>query len=488
MKANVIGSGIGGISAAIRLRNMGFNVNVFEKNKNPGGKLNTFKLGDYRFDAGPSLFTMPNLVDELFTMSGENPRNFFKYKKKDIHCKYYWDDGTKFTAFSDKQKFLNEAKEKFKVEDKVLTNYFLKARKKYELTKNIFLNKSLHKLSTYTNIKTIKALFKFNIYQINQTLNQVNSKELKNDYLVQIFNRYATYNGSSPYKTPGMMTLIQHLENNYGTYIPEKGMYDIANSLYELAKRIGVNFYFNSCVTGLNIKNNIVDSIEVNDGKIFKSDYIISNVDTNYFYKNIIKNQTKNIFLEQERSSSAVIYYWGMNKKFENLDLHNILFSSDYKTEFEYIFKKSELYNDPTIYINITSKDVENDAPKNCENWFVMVNAPHNKNQNWENEVVELKKNILEKIERILKCDVEKHIQEERIYSPKNLQKNTNSFQGSLYGTSSNNILSSFLRHPNFSRKFKNLFFCGGSVHPGGGIPLCLLSSKIACDLIENSK
>ena len=106
MKANVIGSGIGGISAAIRLRNMGFNVNVFEKNKNPGGKLNTFKLGDYRFDAGPSLFTMPNLVDELFTMSGENPRNFFKYKKKDIHCKYYWDDGTKFTAFSDKQKFL----------------------------------------------------------------------------------------------------------------------------------------------------------------------------------------------------------------------------------------------------------------------------------------------------------------------------------------------------------------------------------------------
>ena len=120
----------------------------------------------------------------------------------------------------------------------MLTNYFLKARKKYELTKNIFLNKSLHKLSTYTNIKTIKALFKFNIYQINQTLNQVNYKELKNDYLVQIFNRYATYNGSSPYKTPGMMTLIQHLENNYGTYIPEKGMYDITNSLYELAKTL----------------------------------------------------------------------------------------------------------------------------------------------------------------------------------------------------------------------------------------------------------
>ena len=109
-------------------------------------------------------------------------------------------------------------------------------------------------------------------------------------------------------------------------------------------------------------------------------------------------------------------------------------------------------------------------------------------NQNWENELFELKKNILEKIERILECDVEKHIQEERIYSPKNLENNTNSYQGSLYGTSSNNILSSFLRHPNFSRKFKNLFFCGGSVHPGGGIPLCLLSSKIACDLIENSK
>ena len=487
MKATIIGSGIGGISAAIRLRNRGFDVNVYEKNNNPGGKLNTFKVGDYRFDAGPSLFTMPSLVDDLFKISGENPRNYFNYKKKEIHCKYYWDDGMQFTAYSDRKKFLNEVHNKFKVDRKVISKYFLKAKRKYELTENIFLKKSLHKLSTYTNMDTLKAMFQLHLFQINQTLNKVNSDELKNDYLVQIFNRYATYNGSSPYKTPGMMTLIQHLENNYGTFIPEKGMYDITNRLYKLAKKIGVKFSFNKSVTGINIKNNVVESVEINNNTVSKTDYVISNVDTNYLYNKILKKKAKHIATKQERSSSAVIFYWGMNKKFENLDLHNIFFSSNYKKEFEYIFKESKLFHDPTVYVNITSKEVINDAPANCENWFVMVNAPHNKNQNWKNDLVWLKENIIKKVEKILKCDIGKHIVEEKIYTPEDLEKNTNSFQGSLYGTSSNNIFSSFLRHPNFSRKFKNLFFCGGSVHPGGGIPLCILSSKIACDLIENS-
>tara|TARA_B100000925_G_C21857071_1_gene408309 strand:- start:163 stop:690 length:528 start_codon:yes stop_codon:yes gene_type:complete len=169
-----------------------------------------------------------------------------------------------------------------------------------------------------------------------------------------------------------------------------------------------------------------------------------------------------------------------------NLDLHNIFFASDYKKEFESIFEKKELYDDPTIYVNITSKDVKSDAPKGCENWFVMVNAPHNTNQNWKSDIKVLKKNIINKLEKILKVSIDDKLIKEKIYSPVDLDKNTNSHLGSLYGTSSNDMFSSFLRHPNFSRKIKNVFFCGGSVHPGGGIPLCILSSKIISDLIEN--
>ena len=387
MKVAIIGSGIGGICSAIRLKNQGFDVNVYEKNDYPGGKLSTFKLGDFRFDAGPSLFTMPHLVDELFAISNENPRKFFNYKKKKIHCKYFWDDGKKFTAYSDKKKFFNEIEKEFDVPSSTVKGYLKKAEKKYNLTEKIFLKKSLHKLSTYINIDTLKALFNVNIFQINKTLSKVNSEELKNKYLIQIFNRYATYNGSSPYKTPGMMSLIQHLENHYGTYIPEGGMHEITNSLFNLAKKIGVKFHFKSEVTKLKIEKNEIKFLEINNDKKILSNYFISNVDTHHFYTKLLGNNISHRSLKSERSSSAVIFYWCMKNIKTDLDLHNIFFSSDYKKEFESIFEKKQIYNDPTVYLNITSKDVKNDAPKNSENWFVMVNAPHNANQNWNSEI-----------------------------------------------------------------------------------------------------
>ena len=486
MKVAIIGSGIGGICSAIRLKKKGFDVDVFEKNEFPGGKLSTFKLGDFRFDAGPSLFTMPHLVDELFSICNENPRNFFNYKKKTIHCKYFWNDGKKFTAYSDKNKFFNEVEKEFNISGQVVKKYLNKAQIKYNLTEKIFLNKSLHKLSTYLNIDTIKALFRINFFQINKTLNKVNQDELKNKYLVQIFNRYATYNGSSPYKTPGMMSLIQHLENHYGTYIPVGGMHEIAKSLYKLANKIGVKFNFNSEITKLKVDNKKIKYIEINNKKRIEADYVISNVDTHHFYDKLLGNEISHSSLKSERSSSAVIFYWCMKNTNTDLDLHNIFFASDYKSEFKSIFEKKELYNDPTIYVNITSKDVKSDAPKNSENWFVMVNAPHNVNQSWDSEIKILKKNIIGKLEKILKININDNLIKEKIYSPLDLDKNTNSYLGSLYGTSSNDMFSSFLRHPNFSRKLKNVFFCGGSVHPGGGIPLCILSSKIISELIEN--
>ena len=356
MKVAIIGSGIGGICSAIRLKNQGFDVNVYEKNNYPGGKLSTFKLGDFRFDAGPSLFTMPHLVDELFTISNENPRNFFNYKKKKIHCKYFWDDGKKFTAYSDKKKFFKEIEKEFDIPSSRVKNYLKKAEKKYNLTEKIFLKKSLHKLSTYINTDTLKALFNVNIFQINKTLSKVNSEELKNKYLIQIFNRYATYNGSSPYKTPGMMTLIQHLENHFGTFVPEGGMYEITNVLFNLAKQIGVKFYFGCNVDEIIIEKKAAKKIRVNNNLI-ESDIIISNVDVNFTYKNLLKQKFNHRSLKNESSSSALIFYWGIKGTYDKLDLHNIFFSSNYKEEFNSIFEKKQIFDDPTVYVNISCKD-----------------------------------------------------------------------------------------------------------------------------------
>ena len=484
-KAIIIGSGVGGLATALRLKAQGLDVVVFENNSYPGGKLSSFNLGQYRFDAGPSLLTMPHYIDELFELFNENPKDYFNYKRKDISCKYFWEDKTVLNAYSDKNKFINEINKVLKVDKNIVTKYLLKAKKKYDLTKNIFLEQSLHKIKTYLSSDLIKGIFNLYMFQINKTLDTVNQDELKEPHLVQLFNRFATYNGSSPFKTPGMMTLIQHLEQEHGTFVSEKGMINISKSIFDLAKRNGVKFEFNKLVNEIIVKNNKVVGVKVNN-TVIESDFVVSNMDIVPTYKKLLKKsyQPKKV-LNQERSSSALIFYWGIKKTFKNLELHNILFSNNYKKEFDSIFELGTISDDPTVYINITSKDVVSDAPKESENWFVMINSPNDTGQDWSEIIKTVRQNTINKINRTLNIDIESFIEFEKVFSPKTIEKNTQSYLGSLYGSSSNNKMSAFLRHPNFSKHIQNLYFCGGSVHPGGGIPLCLLSAKIVSELIK---
>ena len=486
-RVGIIGSGIAGLSASIRLLNMGYEVYVFEANGYPGGKLTSFKLGDYRFDAGPPLFTMPQYVDELFHLFNENPRNFFNYKKKEIICKYFWQDGKNLVAYADKEKFFDEVDSGFGVKREVLNKYLKKAKKKFDLTSDLFLKKSLHKLETFLSFKTIKALSRLSILEIGKTLSQVNESYLKEPHLVQFYNRYATYNGSSPYSTPGIMTVIQHLESHYGTYIPEGGMHSITKSLYRFAKEKGVIFNFNKSVNEIIVEKNRATGLIVDGEKLF-FDILISNMDIHPTYKKLLPHmKLPNNIKNQERSSSAIIFYWGVSKKFDSLDLHNVFFSKDYREEFDSIFNKKSIYNDPTIYVNITSKEIPTDAPENSENWFVMINTCEDNGQNWDLEVNKLKKIVIKRLESTLGDSISPFIEQERVFTPKIIEERTKSYKGSLYGSSSNSLFSAFLRHPNFSRKVKNLYFCGGSVHPGGGIPLCLLSAKIATEIISKN-
>ena len=188
--------------------------------------------------------------------------------------------------------------------------------------------------------------------------------------------------------------------------------------------------------------------------------------------------------LKQERSSSAIIFYWGIKKQFAQLQLHNIFFSNNYQQEFDSIFNKKEIFNDPTVYINISSKMEPSQAPTGKENWFVMVNAPANVGQDWTALKEKLRSTITEKLSRILGEDIAAQIETEQTLDPVMIEEQTASYMGSLYGTSSNSKWAAFLRHPNFTGTIKGLYFCGGSVHPGGGIPLCLKSAKIVSDLV----
>ncbi len=486
-KAIVIGSGIAGIASALRLKHIGYEVTVFEANAYAGGKLHAISQQGFRFDLGPSLFTMPHLVDELFLLHGIDPRKHFNYSKKEVVCNYFWNDGTVFSVSADKEKFVKQASQKFDTPAPAIHQYLTRNKEKYDLTADIFLNKSLHKWSTYLSFETIQSLVQAGKLHINKTLNEVNEHYFPHPKLVQLFNRYATYNGSSPYSTPGIMSMIPHLEMHYGTFHPKGGMHEISQSLFKLAQRVGVNFQFNEAVTAIHYEQESVTGVTTSKNT-YAADVVVSNMDVFSTYKHLLKTARQPTkILKQERSSSALIFYWGINKAFHELDLHNILFSAQYQEEFAEIFKNKKLHADPTIYINITSKEEATDAPAGCENWFVMINAPGNVGQDWSELIKKARANIVAKINKVLDTNIEKLILTEHILDPINIEAQTKSHQGSLYGTSSNSKFAAFLRHPNFSSQFRNLYFCGGSVHPGGGIPLCLLSAKIATEQIEKA-
>jgi diapolycopene oxygenase len=222
-----------------------------------------------------------------------------------------------------------------------------------------------------------------------------------------------------------------------------------------------------------------VKAIRVNDLEI-DFDLVVSNVDVVNFYRKLLPaEKIPSSQIKTQRSTSALIFYWGVKKTFPELEVHNILFANNYLKEFKHLFDHKTITDDPTVYIFISSKVVVGDAPPGKENWYVMINVPENIGQDWDKMVTEARKNIIHKIRQTLGINIEQHIIFERMADPRTIEEGTGSYRGSLYGPSSNSPFSAFLRHPNFRRKFNNLYFTGGSVHPGGGIPLCLASAKI---------
>jgi phytoene desaturase len=484
-KIIVIGAGVAGLAAAIRLAVAGNEVLVLEANSYPGGKLSEFEISGYRFDAGPSLFTLPHLVEELLLLAGKTPKTDFPYIKLEQGCHYFYEDGTRLIAYSNPDKFGEEIEKKLGVSASIITQYLKNAKLRYEVTAPLFLEYSLHKLKNYLRLATLRGFL--NVFKLNlfEPMHAENKRILKHPHLVQYFNRFATYNGSNPYQAPALLNMIPHLEHHIGTYFPVKGMHQITQTLYQTALDLGVNFHFNEKVEEIILDGNKVGGVRSKLSS-YDADKVISNMDIHPTYRNLLKKiSAPEKLLIQEKSSSALIFYWGVKNSFPELDLHNIFFSAEYEKEFEAIFKNESLFLDPTIYINITSKYNKSDAPPDSENWFVMINTPNNTGQDWDKWITIARENIIQKLERILGKAIREHIVCEQVLDPRSIESKTSSYRGSLYGNASNNRYAAFLRHANFHSEIKGLYFCGGSVHPGGGIPLCLNSGKIVAQLIS---
>lgn len=485
MSGIIIGAGVAGLGAAIRLAAQGQNVTVVESGPTYGGKIGEIAGKGFRFDSGPSLFTMPWLVDELLQLGNSETKLTLPYKRLDPVCRYFYPDGGHWAAPANPDELAEVFSKEHGEYKKQVMRHLNHIAGVYKFTAPVFLEQSLHKTQSWLNKSTLNGILQLYKIDMLKTLHGVNKRAFKNPKTVQFFDRFATYNGSNPYQAPGTLKVIPHLEIAGGAYLPQKGMRAIADVLYEKACLLGVKFQFNTPALRIKVSNNQVGGVETQNGLI-PAHWVISNVDAKLTYSKLLQIPIPAKIKKAENSSSALVFYWGINTRIQKFGVHNIMFTQDYQKEFESIFKIGTCYPDPTVYVHITSRNCPTDAPENCDNLFVMINAPADNGQNWNQIAAEIRKHIIQKINHAAGFDIAPHIVFEQVLTPADIAMKTGSDKGSLYGSSSNTLMSAFNRQSNFSSKIKGLYFCGGSVHPGGGIPLCLMGAKITANLIQS--
>ncbi|HEY0426781.1 MAG TPA: phytoene desaturase family protein [Pyrinomonadaceae bacterium] len=484
-KITIIGAGLGGLAAAIRLAKTGFSVTILEKNENAGGKVNLIEASGYKFDTGASLLTMPHVLRGVFEFAGKRMEDYLEIVAVEPICRYFWPDNTRLDALTDLQKTEREIERIEPADAANFRRYLADSKRKYEIAEKTFLSRTLNDLPRLLQPEFVKDLFAISTLK---TLDAHNRKYFSSAKMQQLFNRFATYNGSSPFQTPAAFALIPFVEFGLGAWYVRGGMYEIPRALERLARESGVEFRFEAEVEKILVEKRKAVGVRLKSGDELKADFVVTNADAVETYRNLLPVENKKIE-RREPSCSGFVLLLGARKKFPQLAHHNIFFSDDYKAEFEQIFKARRPAANPTIYVCAATRTDESQAPAGHENLFVLINAPYTSEATeWHREAKPYRNLIIKKLEESGLEDLESSIDFEQIITPVDFEKKYRANRGSIYGISSNGLFSAFLRVPNRAKDVENLYFAGGATHPGGGIPLVLLSGKFAAEMVGSEK
>jgi phytoene desaturase len=475
-KILVVGAGLGGLAAAIRLARVGHEVEVWEKNDGPGGKLKELRVDGFRWGMGPSLLTMPHVLRDLFEAAGERLEDHLELVRLDSCCRYFWTDGTVIdenTAFWKRPE---------------VARFLDYARGIYELSGEAYLNRPPADFWRALNPRNWPKLRHLGKVATTRTLACEVERRMTDPHLRQIFLRFATYNGSSPYETPATFNIIPYVEAEFGAWYVRGGMGRIAEELAALAARNGVKFRYGTTATGW--RDN---EATANDGSRTQANFLVCNGDVlsakTGFLSALFSPRERDRVVRPPLSTSGFILFLGVRGRDERLGHHNIFFSDDYPKEFEEIHGQKISPNEPTIYISASSRTDPDHAPEGHDNYFVLVNAPaRDPASPWsETEARGYRNLIVKRLERFGFGDLNQRIVTERIFTPSDFTTRDLAHHGALYGWASHSIRTSLFRPPLRAPRTRNVFFTGGTTHPGGGIPLVLLSGKMVAELIART-
>jgi phytoene desaturase len=489
MKISVIGAGLGGLSAAAILAAKGHTVDLFEQNENAGGKMQEVIADGFRFDTGPSLLTMPFIVEEVFGQCGRSVADYLEWMPVEPVCRYQFSDGTVFHNYHDPKRNRNELI-RVAPEDVEAWDRFLEySADLYRRTADTFLFNPLQGVRDL-HLRDIPDFLRIDAFaSVSRRVDDFFSSPK----MRQLFKRFPTYNGSSPYQAPATLNVIPYVELRLGGYYVRGGMYNLARALVRLAQDCGVRVH-----TGVPVdlivpdpgQRRRISGLMIN-GTLYEADAVVANSDATDTYLNLMPDRALSRLKRSriagiEPSCSGFVVLLGINRTYPQLEHHNIFFSDDYEEEFHAIFELREPPQDPTVYITNTSVTDPDDAPPECSNLFLLVNAPYTAaGQMWHEWRETYTDHIIHTMEARGLEGLRESIVFKKIITPPDFEHLYGSNRGSIYGTSSNSRNAAFVRPRNKSPWFDNLFLCGGSTHPGGGIPLVLQSAVNVGALID---
>jgi phytoene desaturase len=480
----VIGAGLGGLASACRLAADGAIVDVVERTSSYGGKCNRFSKSGYHFDTGPSLVTMPFVLDELFSACGTTREQYLEMIPVEPTCRYYFGAGEPLDLYAD------QSKNTFSAQSKAELSGFLKHSKSlWDKTADAFVLNPLYEWRDLAGLKW-KDLLDIDAFS---SLSSSVDGNVTDPKLRQILKRFATYNGSDPWQTPATLNVIAHVELNMGAFYPKGGLRAIPDALHNLATNLGVRFHFDATVSGVSYSGRRATCVTTANGAEFPCDILVSNTDTRWFYENLMPQTAKNVltkrFSTMEPSCSGFVLLLGMKRQYPALLHHTIFFSDDYRAEFAALFNHKIPAEKPTVYVANTSFSDPADAPYGCSNLFVLVNAPYTSDAFLWNEerTAAYTGTVLASLEKSIPGFRHSDIEVIETITPQDFESRYLTNSGSIYGYSSNSRFAAFLRPRNRVRKLENVYLTGGSTHPGGGIPLVLTSAKHVQTLVHRA-
>ena len=486
MKIVVIGSGFGGLSAAIRLQAQGHQVTIVEKRDKLGGRAYVYEQDGFKFDGGPTNITAPWLIDELFELADRETSQYVELVKLNPFYNIRWEDGTVFNYNDDKANFSLQI---CKFNPREIENYkrFAKALNGIYRAGFDLIDKPFN--SVWDMVKVIPQMIKL---RSDRSVYQFASRYFKDERLRQAFSFHPLLIGGNPFTATSIYSMIHELEQKFGVWFAMGGTGALVQALGNLFMDIGGEIFLEAEVDEILIDetSRTAKGVKLKTGEIFEADAVVSNADVAFTYLNLIPKRFRKKYTDKKVKSmtysmSLFVVYFGTDRQYENMAHHEIIMGKRFRGLLTDIFDKKILAEDFSLYLHRPTATDPSLAPAGCDCWYVLSPVPHlGGNIDWATQAEPYKQKIYEYLEKYYMPDLRKHITSEYQIDPRHFEGTLNSYLGSAFSVEPTLMQSAYLRPHNLSEDISNLYFVGAGTHPGAGMPGVISSGKIVANLI----